>query len=104
MHRILSLAVAVMLCVSVVAMQAGAADQKVTLMLGGNYCESYPKEITDALMKIKGVTGVDLNTMKGHAIVTTDGSVKPEALVTAMKSVKGTKMGMEWYCTAQVMQ
>jgi copper chaperone CopZ len=104
MYRILSLAVAVMLGISFVSIQTEAADQKIALMLGGNYCESYPKEITAGLMKVKGVTGVDLKSMEGHAIVTTDGSVKPEALVAAMKSVKGTKMGMDWYCTAEVMK
>lgn len=83
---------------------AGAADPAVTLMLGGKFCESYPKEITEGLMAVKGVKAVDLKSMKGHAVVTHDGSVKPEALVTAMKGVKGTKMGMEWSCTAEAMK
>jgi copper chaperone CopZ len=103
MRRVLSLAVVVMLGMGVL-MQAQAADQKLTLMLGGKFCDFYPKEITDALMKVKGVTGVDLKSMEGHAIVTTDGTVKPEDLVSAMKGVKGTKMGVEWYCTAEVMK
>jgi periplasmic mercuric ion binding protein len=104
MRRVLSLAVAVILGMGVAAMQTEAAEQKVTLVLGGKFCEFYPKEITGALMKVKGVTDVDLKSMSGHAIVTTDGTVKPEELVAAMKGVKGTKMGIEWYCTAEVMK
>jgi copper chaperone CopZ len=81
-----------------------AAGKPITLMLGGKFCEFYPKELTEALMKVKGVKGVDLKSMKGHAVVEHDDSVKPEALVAAMKNVKGTKMGMEWYCTAEAMK
>src|SRR6266446_6087675 len=103
MRSVLSLAVAVILSIGVVAMQTVAADQKILLMLGGKSCEFYPKEITDALMKVKGVTGVDLNSIKGHAVVSHDGTVKPEELVTVIKNVKGTKMGIEWYCTAEEM-
>jgi len=83
---------------------AFAAEQKTTLMLGGRFCEFYPKELTDALMAVKGVIGVDLKSMKGHAIVTHEKAVTPEALVAAVKAVKGTKMGVEWYCTAEVMK
>ena len=77
-----------------------AADQKTTLALGGNYCDSYPKEITKALMAVKGVKSVDLNSMEGHAIVTHDGSVSPDSLVEVVKGVKGDK----WYCTAEIMK
>jgi periplasmic mercuric ion binding protein len=88
--------------ITLMAAQAEAAEQKTTLMLGGHFCEFYPKEITDALMAVKGVKAVDLKSMKGHAVVTHDESVKPEELVAAMNGVKGTKMGIEWYCTAEV--
>jgi mercuric ion binding protein len=104
MHNIIKLMIAVTVVISFVSAQAGAAEQKVTLMLGGKFCEFYPKEITDALMGVKGVTGVDLKSMKGHAIVMHDGSVKPEVLVETVKGVKGTKTGMEWYCTAEAMK
>jgi periplasmic mercuric ion binding protein len=92
------------LAISLMAAPVGAADQTVTLMLGGKFCEFYPKELTDALTAVKGVKAVDLKSMKGHAVVTHDGSAKPEALVAAVKGVKGTKMGMEWYCTAEAMK
>jgi periplasmic mercuric ion binding protein len=83
---------------------AGAADQTVTLMLGGQYCEFYPKELTQALMSVKGVKSVDLRSMKGHAIVEHDGSVMETQLIIAIKKVKGTKGGVEWYCDAEVMK
>ncbi|HXN07464.1 MAG TPA: heavy metal-associated domain-containing protein [Nitrospiria bacterium] len=78
---------------------AEAADQKTTLMLGGPYCDSYPKEITKALMAVKGVKAVDLNSMPGHAIVAHDSSVQSELLAEALKNAKGD----QWYCTGQVM-
>jgi hypothetical protein len=46
----------------------------------------------------------DLTSMKGHAIVAHDGSVKPETLVAAVKGVNDTKMGRQWYCTAEAMK
>ena len=104
MNSITKLVIAMAFGVALIAVQVGAADQKTTLMLGGKFCEFYPKEITDALMGVKGVQAVDLKSMKGHAVVMQDGTVKPETLVTAMKGVKGTKMGMEWYCTAEAMK
>jgi copper chaperone CopZ len=104
MRPIRSLTIATALAVGLAVVPVGAAGQKVTLMLGGRFCEFYPKEITEALMLVKGVKAVDLKSLKGHAIVEHDGSVKSESLVEAMKKVKGTKMGMEWYCTAEAMK
>jgi copper chaperone CopZ len=83
--------------------RAQAPTPQVMLMLGGKFCDFYPKEVTEALTSIKGVKTVDLKSAKGHAIVDHDGSVKPEDLAAAVNKVKGTKMGMEWYCTAEVM-
>jgi hypothetical protein len=37
-----------------------AAEQKVTLMLGGKFCDAYLGEVSDALTKIDGVRNVDL--------------------------------------------
>ena len=82
------------------AVQLNAADQKTILALGGNYCDFYPKEITRALMAVKGVKAVDVNIMKGHVVVTHDDSVTPESLVEAVKGVEGD----EWYCTAEIMK
>lgn len=78
---------------------AKADEQKTTLMLGGPYCTSYPKEITNALMEVKGVKGVDLKSMPGHAIVVHESNVQPEALAEAIKNAKGDM----WHCTGEVM-
>ena len=37
-----------------------AADQKVTLMLGGKHCDSYSNDVETALKKVPGVKNVDL--------------------------------------------
>ena len=101
MKKINAFTTPVVLGLLLLSASAQAAGQQAVLMLGGRFCDFYPREITDALMAVKGVTGVDLKSMKGHAVVSHDGTVKPEALITAMKGVKGTKMGVEWYCTAE---
>ena len=79
---------------------AGAAEQKVTLMLGGKFCDAYPEAVQGALKKVAGVKAVDVKSMKGHAIVTGDGSVKPDQLTAAVSTVKGDG----WYCKAEVMK
>jgi len=76
-----------------------AAEQKVTLMLGGKFCDSYLGDVESALKKVSGVKSVDVKSMKGHAIVTADASVKPKDLVTAVNGVKGDG----WNCKADLM-
>jgi hypothetical protein len=78
-----------------------AAEQKVTLMLGGKFCDAYLGDVSDALSKIAGVKNVDLKSMKGHAVVTIDGDkTKPQDLAKAVNSVKGDG----WHCTGEVMK
>jgi hypothetical protein len=79
-----------------------AAEHKVTLTLGGRFCEFYTKDLASALKEIKGVRYVIVSSLGGHAIVTTDGAVKPAELVAAVKNVKGRNMGIDWYCTAKL--
>lgn len=80
---------------------AFASEQKVTLMLGGKFCDAYLGDVSEALKKVTGVKEVDLKSMKGHAVVTVDsGKAKPEQLATAVNGVKGDG----WNCTAQVMK
>ena len=93
----------VLLGLLLLSASALAADKQTVLKLGGDYCEFYSKELTDALMAVTGVTAVDLESKKGQAIVTQDGSVKDETLIMAVAKVKGTKNGVAWYCTAMVM-
>ncbi len=91
------LAVGVFLC----AVTVRAADQKVTLMLGGKFCEFYPDAIETALKQVSGVKGVDLKSMKGHAVVEVEaGKVKPDQLADAVSGVKGEG----WHCKAEVMK
>ena len=83
------------------ATSVSAGEEKVTLMLGGKYCDAYLSNARDALTKVAGVKAVDVKSMKGHAVVTVEsGKVKPEQLVTAVNGVKGDT----WYCTAEVMK
>src|ERR1700687_883723 len=55
MRSITTFGLAVVFGMSLLASAAGAADPAVTLMLGGKFCEFYPKEITEGLMAVKGV-------------------------------------------------
>ena len=85
----------------ITAVPAGAADQTVTLMLGGKFCESHLDDVDGALKKVAGVKAVDLKSMKGHAVVKMEpGKAKPEQLVAAVNGVKGAGGN----CTAEVMK
>lgn len=78
-----------------------AAEQKVTLMLGGKFCDMYKEDVESALKKVAGVTAVDLKSMKGHAIVTGEaGKMKADQLTAAVNALKGEA----WNCTAEVMK
>ena len=85
---------------ALLALPVQAAEQKVTLMLGGKFCDSYLGDLSDALKKVAGVKDVDLKSMKGHAVVTVDEKAKPDQLATAVNGVKGDG----WHCTAKVMK
>ena len=78
-----------------------AAEQNVTLMLGGKFCDAYLGEVSNALTKVDGVNHVDLTRMKGHAVVTIDGEkTKPAQLAKVVNGVKGDG----WHCTGEVMK
>ena len=78
-----------------------AAEQKIALMLGGQYCEAYLGDVEAALAKLSGVKAVDLKSMKGHALVTIDGEkVNANQLAAAVNGVKGDG----WHCSGQVMK
>lgn len=80
---------------------AFADEQKVTLMLGGKFCEAYLGDVEAALAKLSGVKALDLKSMKGHAVVTMDGEkVKVDQLASAVNGVKGDG----WHCTGQAMK
>ena len=75
-----------------------AADQKVTLALGGKMCDLYRPSVEAALKKVSGVTVLDFKSVKGSVVVTADASVKPGKLADAVNGVKGEG----WHCTAEV--
>jgi copper chaperone CopZ len=78
-----------------------AGEQKVTLMIGGKFCEAYLGDVEAALVKVSGVKAVDFKNMKGHAVVTIDeGKVKADQLAAVVNGVKGDG----WLCTGQVMK
>jgi periplasmic mercuric ion binding protein len=78
-----------------------AGEQKILLMLGGKFCEAYLGDVESALTKLSGVKAVDLKSMKGHAVVTTDGAmIKADQLAAAVNRVKGDG----WHCTGQAMK
>lgn len=87
--------------VAATSMFAHAADQKVTLMLGGKFCDAYLGDVESALKKMAGVKAVDFKSLKGHAVVTVDNEkTKPDQLAQAVNGVKGEG----WHCAAQAMK
>jgi mercuric ion binding protein len=94
-----SLIAATALGMSLAATQAWAAEEKITLALGGKFCEFYPDAIKEALQKVPGVTAVDFKSKKGHAVVSGDAEkMKPDQLVSAVNGVKGDG----WHCKAEL--
>jgi len=78
-----------------------AAERTVMLMLDGQHCDLYLGEVDSALKKLAGVKAVDFKSMKGHAIVTVEGSKTTESdLIEAVNGIKGKG----WYCSAQIMR
>lgn len=75
-----------------------AADQKITLALGGKMCDLYRPSVESALRKVAGVTAVDFKSVKGSVVVTAGPSVKPGQLEDAVNGVKG----QGWYCEGKV--
>lgn len=96
-----NLALVVVFAIFVVASPVVAADQQVTLTLGGKFCEFYGGDVQKALMNVTGVKAVDLGSKRGHAIVTADADkVKPAQLTAAVNAVKGDG----WHCKAEVVK
>ena len=96
-----TLVLAMVFAIFMMALPVVAADQQVMLALGGNFCEFYGGDVQTALMKVTGVKAVDLNSKKGHAVVTVDSTkVKPTHLTDAVNAVKGDG----WHCKAEVVK
>ena len=94
-----TLAVAVACSMFVLPLPVVAADQQITLTLGGKFCEFYGGDVQKALMNVTGVKAVDLGSKKGHAVVTVDaGKVNPTQLTAAVNVLKGDG----WYCKSEI--
>jgi len=101
MQYVSNLFFSALLAVSIMGTLAQAADQKVTLMLGGKHCDSYLSDVETALMKVPGVKKADVKSMPGHAVVEMDtAKSKPDQAVKAVNDVKGSG----WNCTAELMK
>ena len=75
-----------------------AAEQKITLVLGGKMCDLYRPSVEAALKKVPGVTALDFKSVKGSVVATADASVEPGTLADAVNGVKGEG----WYCKAEM--
>lgn len=75
-----------------------AAEQKITLALGGKMCDLYRPSVEAALKKVPGVAALDFKSVKSSVVVTADASVKPGTLEDAVNGVKGEG----WYCEGKV--
>ena len=96
-----NLALAVVFAIFVVPLPVVAADQQVTLTLGGKFCEFYGGDVQTALMNVTGVKAVDLGSKRGHAVVTVEaGKATPAQLTAAVNAVKGDG----WHCKAEVVK
>jgi copper chaperone CopZ len=85
----------------VLELAQAAGEQRITLMLGGSYCDLYLGEVESAVKKVSGVKAVDFKSMKGHAVVTVEGDkTTSKQLVEAVNNIKGDG----WHCHAKVMK
>lgn len=73
------------------------ATEKLTLKLGGNYCNFYLDDVTKAVKKVAGVRHVSYNKAQDRVYVTGDSkTLKESDLINAIDAVKGSS----WNCEA----
>ena len=78
-----------------------STPEKLTLKLGGQYCNFYLDDVTKALMGVPGVHHVTYNKTQDQVTVQGDGStLKESSVIQAIDAVKGSS----WYCEAHRMQ
>ena len=73
--------------------------QDVTLKLSGQSCDAYIVKVESALLRLRGVTMVDIEAKRGYVVVGFDAAKVsvPEILQTV-----ANQRGTGWFCTAQV--
>lgn len=76
------------------------ATEKLTLKLGGQYCNFYLDDVTKALKKVDGVRHVSYNKAQDRVYVTGDAkTLKESDLINAVDAVKGSS----WNCEAHAL-
>jgi copper chaperone CopZ len=75
--------------------------QDVTLKLSGQSCDAYVVQVESALLRLRGVTMVDIEARKGQVVVGFDSSKVslPQILQTV-----ANQRGKGWFCTADVVR
>ncbi|MHB8423405.1 MAG: heavy-metal-associated domain-containing protein [Leptospirales bacterium] len=74
-----------------------AAEKKISLKLGGQYCGFYLDDVEKALKKVPGVAKVSFNGTQDRVTVIGN-KIKAKDLVSAVDKVKGSS----WYCKAKL--
>ncbi|MBI3301915.1 MAG: cation transporter [Deltaproteobacteria bacterium] len=74
-----------LLLFALTAPAAWAGDKTVTLNIDGMVCNACPPAVSKALQGVPGVKSCNVDLKSEKAVLTVDESVKPEALVKAVK-------------------
>ena len=73
--------------------------KEVKINLSGPFCHKHPEEITEALMKRKGVVHVEAFSGRRYILVHYDGDqVTPQEMAAVLEGVKGSG----WRCKGEV--
>jgi copper chaperone CopZ len=83
----------------VVSTQAEPEIRDVTLKLGGQSCQQHIVQVESALLRLRGITLVDIEARQGYVIVGYDSTM---VSIAKMLQAVGSKRGEDWFCTAHV--
>jgi len=75
--------------------------QDVTLRLSGQSCEANVVNVESALLRLRGVTMVDIEAKKGHVVVGFDAS---KVSIPQIIQTVGNQKGADWFCRAQIVK
>ena len=75
--------------------------QDVTLRLSGQACEANIVNVESALLRLRGVTMVDIEAKKGHVVVGFDAS---KVSIPQIVQTVGNQKGADWFCRAQIVK
>lgn len=96
-------AVAGFVAIALLAVIADAQPeiQDVTLKLSGQSCDAYIVKVESALLRLRGITMVDIEARKGYVVVGYDSS---KVSIPQILQTVATQRGTDWFCTAQVVR